>query len=253
MTIQTIPPFTCTVYPEDVVRRFWAKVDVRGPDDCWPWLASVTPSGYGQISINRRPQAAHRVAWQITYDRMLGDQKVEHSCENRICCNPNHVEFFKRSAHETGLTFLEKLFGSHFVTHRGCWIWMGSVRNRDGYGSIPLIDRQHFVHRVMWEVSNALEAENLTICHDCDDPRCVNPAHLYAGTDQTNADDRARRNRQAKGSGNGRSKLSESDIPTIRMLSAERGLSNREISDRYGIDPAAIRSIVIGKTWAHVE
>lgn len=76
------------------IERFWAKVERRSADDCWPWIASIASNGYGQFSINRRPYGAHRVAYLIAYDHWnTGGRKTHicHRCDNPICCNPAHL------------------------------------------------------------------------------------------------------------------------------------------------------------------
>jgi len=72
-------------------RRFWSKVDVRGPDDCWPWTAGRGSWGYGQFwlsSLGRSPQA-HRVAAHLGIGP--GHGNVLHRCDNPPCCNPAHL------------------------------------------------------------------------------------------------------------------------------------------------------------------
>src|SRR4051794_14535196 len=73
--------------------RFWSKVDIRGPEDCWPWTASKLPRGYGQIyhSGLRRPVAAQRMAWELTRGAIPPGLGVLHSCDNPPCVNPAHL------------------------------------------------------------------------------------------------------------------------------------------------------------------
>lgn len=71
--------------------RFWAKVDRRGPDECWPWLTGRTAKGYGEFTIGSRSLKASRVAWELTQGQILDGLNVCHTCDNPPCCNPAHL------------------------------------------------------------------------------------------------------------------------------------------------------------------
>jgi hypothetical protein len=72
--------------------RFWSKVDVGHPKQCWFWRASVDHNGYGQFELGARKIGAHRVAYGLMTGEMLSPrQHVLHSCDHRRCCNPNHL------------------------------------------------------------------------------------------------------------------------------------------------------------------
>jgi len=70
--------------------RFWAKVDVRGPDDCWEWTARRDKNGYGTFSVTASKQyKAHRIACHLEHS---GAGKMTcHTCDNPACCNPAHL------------------------------------------------------------------------------------------------------------------------------------------------------------------
>jgi hypothetical protein len=71
---------------------FWAKVDKRQPYECWPWLASTNKDGYGQFWVGNTFVGAHRYSWELTRKCEVPDGKmILHLCDNRICCNPNHL------------------------------------------------------------------------------------------------------------------------------------------------------------------
>ena len=73
------------------IARFWAKVDVRGPDECWPWIAGKTNQGYGTFHIECGDYKSHRVSMAID-GRSPGALIARHRCDNPPCCNPAHLE-----------------------------------------------------------------------------------------------------------------------------------------------------------------
>lgn len=68
------------------------KVDIRGPDECWPWLAGVTSSGYGRFRAEYGSTWAHKRALEFKIGRrLLPGKETLHSCDFRLCCNPAHL------------------------------------------------------------------------------------------------------------------------------------------------------------------
>lgn len=70
--------------------RFWSKVDVKGLDECWDWLACIV-KGYGIFWTGSRYTAAHRVAWELTNGDILEGKLVLHKCDNKKCVKPSHL------------------------------------------------------------------------------------------------------------------------------------------------------------------
>jgi hypothetical protein len=80
----------------DEAERFWEKVERRGEDECWPWLAG-THKGYGTFReaghrSNKRKAHAGQVAWRLANGPLPEGLEVDHLCRNRLCCNPQHLE-----------------------------------------------------------------------------------------------------------------------------------------------------------------
>lgn len=71
--------------------RFWEKVDKKGPDDCWNWLAGKSGAGYGTFWAWGRNRGAHRVAWRLTQGEIPDGLCICHHCDNPLCCNLNHL------------------------------------------------------------------------------------------------------------------------------------------------------------------
>lgn len=75
-----------------IEHRFWPKVDIKGPDECWPYKAGVDKDGYGRFWTGSREVRAHSVAWSLANRKPAPHGAVFlHSCDNPPCCNPSHV------------------------------------------------------------------------------------------------------------------------------------------------------------------
>lgn len=153
------------------------------------------------------------------------------------------------------------LFWSKVERADGCWLWRGSL-NPDGYGNFNARRadgswRTFKTHRFAYWISRGGLPDNLNVCHSCDTRNCVNPAHLFLGTQADNMRDCQRKGRYSKatgqiGSAHHYSKLKESDIPVIRSLRAS-GVTFKAIGQRFGVRDVTIQNIFNGHTWGHVK
>jgi hypothetical protein len=76
---------------EKRIAQFWLKIDRRGPEECWPWTASLHRTGYGHTKFEGKYWLSHRAAYLLHYGRLRADLHVLHSCDNPACCNPGHL------------------------------------------------------------------------------------------------------------------------------------------------------------------
>jgi len=71
--------------------RFWSKVEIRAPGECWPWQGTMRSDGYGRFWMQGRYQRAHRVAWELANGPIPDGLIVCHACDNPPCCNAEHL------------------------------------------------------------------------------------------------------------------------------------------------------------------
>ncbi len=137
-----------------------------------------------------------------------------------------------------------------------CWEWNGS-RDGCGYGMKKISGKTHRTHRLAWAWANGCWDESgveipegMCVLHKCHNPPCCNPDHLYLGTHQDNMDDMHKAGRGVfhKGESNGKSKLTADEVRQIRAASKTQEALARE----FGVQPAAISKIRLGKLWKHV-
>lgn len=84
------PNLTPPNLTEQDIQRFWSKVHIAAPDECWEWQAATTSSGYGNFGAQGSNYSAHKVAVFLT-TRYWSMMVIRHHCDNRICCNPVHL------------------------------------------------------------------------------------------------------------------------------------------------------------------
>ena len=144
-----------------------------------------------------------------------------------------------------------------------------------GYGRRMVGGRDWIAHRYAWSQMHGLIPAGLAVCHSCDNPACINVAHLWLGTLSQNTLDRHRKGRDAvgdrngsrtrpdrrprgaamrhprMGEANGRAKVTAEDVRVIRDRAAA-GVSSEVLAVDYGLSPTTVRRIILRRYWPHV-
>ncbi|MGY4614787.1 DNA-binding CsgD family transcriptional regulator [Bradyrhizobium sp. USDA 4472] len=139
-----------------------------------------------------------------------------------------------------------RLLAKAHAASNGCWEWQAR-KDADGYGRIWVNSRVRSgaAHRVSYEVHCGAIPEGMHVLHRCDNRACINPDHLFLGTNFDNMADRNSKGRQRRGAGHGRAKLSEADVSAIRSS----GASGVEIAARFGMSESQVSRIRKGSNW----
>lgn len=137
----------------------------------------------------------------------------------------------------------------------GCWEWIGGKGK--GYGAQWFSGKLWLAHRLMYVFSKGEIPEGMMVCHSCDNPGCVNPSHLWIGTNSDNQKDASQKGRSNHpdyaGEKNPRSKITEKDVLTIRKLGEEGKLSRAEISEMFSLSQSQIDRIIYYQEWKSVQ
>ena len=127
----------------------------------------------------------------------------------------------------------------------GCWIWIGSYRG-SGYGEMRIdSDYLQRSHRISYQLNVGEIPDGLCILHRCDNPGCVNPKHLFLGTQRINSEDMVTKGRH------GTTKLNSEAVKVIKFM-YNSGRSLTELARAYKVSTGTISPIIKGKTWKHV-
>lgn len=148
------------------------------------------------------------------------------------------------------MTDKERFFDKISLTHPpgGCWIWQAQ-KDRDGYGRFQYEDRPQNAARVAYQLFVGMIPSGLFVLHKCDVRPCVNPNHLYLGTQKDNLRDMTNRKRNQRGESHCNAKFTESQVLAIRD---DKHNSIPFLATKYGVSYGAIYHIKKRDNWKHI-
>lgn len=129
------------------------------------------------------------------------------------------------------------------VKENGCWFWVGAV-NSSGYANKYFNGRMETAHRISFQLHKGPIPDGLQVLHKCNTRRCVNPEHLFLGTQKENLLDMAKKGRTT-------SCLTEEEVHEIKAL-RRSGKTLQAVGTTFGITKQTVHNIMTGKTWGHI-
>ena len=170
-------------------------------------------------------------------------------------------------------------WSKYVVDENGCWIWQGYVAP-SGYARcyFPRFKRCMNSSRAAWIILYGDIPPSLFVCHHCDNPKCINPKHLFLGTVKDNSQDALKKGRLDaglkiassrvprgdnhwsrrmiekvhRGESQANSKLTNENVIEIRRLRESSGISHYKLAKMFGVSYVTIYKIVQRKTWRHI-
>lgn len=132
-----------------------------------------------------------------------------------------------------------------------CWEWIGP-RGKRRYGWFCFQGVSQSAHRFVFELVNGPIPKGMFVCHQCDNPACVRPEHLFLGTPKDNTHDMLRKGRRVllMGEQNGAARLSNADVARLRELS-HAGARGTDLAKTFNISEAQVSVIRSGKSRRH--
>lgn len=208
------------------VARYWAKVDRRGDDECWPWTAFRNQFDYGMFNGGGVEQLAHRFGYRLAYDDLADGMIVCHHCDNPCCQNPRHMYAGTPATNAAdksrrGRVVVSPMPGERNSQARLTETEVGEIRSAYALG----------------ETQTSLAARYGV--GQTQIGRIVR-ARQWVGAEPIDGS----RRRATRGTGHPNAKLTEADVLAIRELYAAGGISQREIGERYGVTQASISSVI---------
>lgn len=147
---------------------------------------------------------------------------------------------------------VEKRFWSKVNKTDGCWEWTAGKTH--GYGTMLGYGKLVRSNRLSWELHFGPIPEGMQVCHHCDNRGCVNPAHLFLGTNQDNVNDMVAKGRNRCGDVRGEdhplSKLTEANVLEIRERSGSE--SQTKLAREYGVSQSLISVVIRREAWTHI-
>ena len=230
------------MFTEKQIEKLMKRVEKS--ETCWNWTGPNR-----RVCINGKKWKVARVMWTIYNGQIEDGMDIRRTCKNKYCVNPGHLKLFPGRNY---FKCLEDKF-EYFIDKSGdCWNWTGGI-GHEGYGDLNFNHKKYLTHRFSYELHNGKIPEGKLVCHKCNNRKCVNPDHLYAGTQKQNSNDMILAGTLIHGKDHCHAKITEKDAVEIQRLYAQGGWTHRTLAEKFRINHSNIGNILRGTRWKHTN
>lgn len=145
------------------------------------------------------------------------------------------------------LRFWDKVNPIYLKNKDSCWPWTGCKDHCDNRGTIKIQWQMYKAPRISFWMHYKVDPGVFEVCHECNNPPCVNPEHLFLGTHQENIKHSAVEGRLSTGN---RATLSDDLVKRIRRLSVS--CTNKQLASMFSVSQSTISDIITYHTWQHI-
>jgi hypothetical protein len=170
---------------------------------------------------------------------------IQQSLEKR------NIQKLKEASLPNTKTHPKKIILDNIIEVDGCWIWNKSITSND-YGKATYLNRSWRAHRLSYTLFKGEIPGNQFVCHKCDNPRCVNPEHLFLGSATDNMQDCVNKGRYKNVKKTKPEVSDEVKLKALIFIVRNRKMSTAQISTQLGVDIQTIRQLKAGVKYAHI-
>lgn len=155
---------------------------------CWLWDGCVDRAFIPMAKIARRTRSITAAVYESLGGIIGTGISVVPKCGQRACVNPDHLVATKKNRHRIIEWTRDRILRACSISENGCWNWIRPLLN-GRYGASCVEGKTRSSHRMAYEVLVGPIPDGSCVLHSCDNPRCVNPSHLFLGSQSDNIND----------------------------------------------------------------